>query len=148
MQENKKIVQFMSFQNHYTADACVVWCFDDRFSKLLEEFVKARGYKNYDLVKIAGGAKSLASPENETERFFVLKQIRTSINLHHTPKVILMCHEDCGAYGGKKEFSGDADEREKICADLKEAEHILRNNLPKEVEVEIIFADFNGIEKI
>jgi carbonic anhydrase len=148
MQENKKIVQFMSFQNHYTADACVVWCFDDRFSKLLEEFVKARGYKNYDLVKIVGGAKSLASPENETERLFVLKQIRTSINLHHAPKVILMCHEDCGAYGGKKEFSGDADEREKICADLKEAQHLLQNNLPKEVDVEIVFADFNGIEKI
>jgi carbonic anhydrase len=148
MQEHQKIIQFKSSQEHYSADACIVWCFDDRFSRLLEEFVKERGYKNYDLVKIAGGAKSLASPENESERLFVLKQIRTSINLHQAKEVILMCHEDCGAYGGKKLFAGDKDEREKICADLKEAAHILLNNLPKDVKVEMVFADFEGINKI
>ncbi len=130
------------------ADACIVWCFDDRFSKLLEEFVKTRGYKNYDLVKIAGGAKALASPENESERLFILKQIRTSINLHQAARVILMCHEDCGAYGGKKAFAGDKDEQEKIYADLKEAVHILKNNLPRDVKVEMVFADFEGIKQL
>ncbi len=145
---DNKILSYNSSKDHYTADACIVWCFDDRFSNLLEEFIKSRGYKNYDLVKIAGGAKSLASPENETERLFVLKQIRTSINLHHAPKVILMCHEDCGAYGGKKAFSSGDDEKKKICDDLKEAAHILENNLPKEVDVEIIFADFEGIKSV
>ena len=43
------------------------------------------------------------------------------------------------------EVYGVDNEQEKICVDLKEAEHILKNNLPKEVEVEIIFADFGGI---
>jgi carbonic anhydrase len=147
MAEQNKILSFETPKEHYAAEACIVWCYDDRFTKLLEEFVKSRGYKNYDLIKLAGGAKSLAAPESEAERLFVLKQIRTSINLHHTLKVILMCHEDCGAYGGKKAFSGDQDEHEKICADLKEAVHILENNLPKEVGVEMIFADFGGIEK-
>ncbi|KKR03128.1 MAG: hypothetical protein UT31_C0029G0005 [Parcubacteria group bacterium GW2011_GWF2_39_13b] len=143
--EKNNILLFNSLKEHYIADACIVWCFDDRFTELLNEFIKSRGYKNYDLVKVAGGAKSLASPENEAERLFLLKQIRTSINLHNAKKVILMCHEDCGAYGGKKAFSDDDNEQEKICVDLKEAEHILKNNLPKEVEVEIIFADFGGI---
>jgi carbonic anhydrase len=148
MQEDQKIIKFKSSKEHYVADACIVWCFDDRFSRLLDEFVKSRGYKHYDLVKVAGGAKSLAFPENEAERLFLLKQIRMSINLHNAKKVILMCHEDCGAYGGKKEFEGDEKEKEKICGDLKESAHILKNNLPKEVEVEMIFADFEGIVSV
>lgn len=147
MAEQNKILSFQTGKEHYTAEACIVWCYDDRFTKLLEEFVKSRGYKNYDLIKLAGGAKSLAAPESEADRLFVLKQIRTSINLHHAAKVVLMCHEDCGAYGGKKAFGGDEDEKSKICGDLHEAVHILQNNLPKEVEVEMIFADFDGIEK-
>ena len=148
MQEQQRIIQFKFSSDHYSADACIVWCFDDRFTKLLNEFVKSREYNNYDLVKVAGGAKSLASPENEAERLFLLKQIRTSINLHNAKSVILMCHEDCGAYGGKKAFENDENEKEKICLDLKEAEHILKNNLPKEVKIEMVFADFGGIEKV
>lgn len=144
----EKILSYNSSKEHYAADACIVWCFDDRFSGLLVEFIKNREYKNYDLVKVAGGAKSLASPENEAERLFLLKQIRISINLHDAKRVILMCHEDCGAYGGKKEFENNEKEKEKICGDLKEGIHILKNNLPKEVEVEMIFADFDGIEKV
>src|SRR4030043_2229889 len=130
MQQQKKIIQFKSSINHYCADACIVWCFDDRFTPLLDEFIKERGYKNYDLVKVAGGAKNLAEPDHETERLFILKQIRTSINLHNAKLVVLMCHEDCEAYGGEKTFQDRHKEREKLCQDLKEAEHILKNNLP------------------
>ena len=148
MEEQNKILAYKSPKEHYTADACIVWCFDDRFTGLLEEFVKSRGYKNYDLVKIAGGAKTLASPENEADRLFVLKQIRISINLHGTKHVILMCHEDCGAYGGKASFTSDSEELERINNDLKEADHILKNNLPEDVRVEIIFADFEVISQI
>jgi carbonic anhydrase len=40
---------------------------------------------------------------------FVLEQIRKSIRLHGTRRVILMVHSDCGAYGGLAEgFRGDA----------------------------------------
>lgn len=35
-----------------------------------------------DPVRIAGGAKCLASPDNEAERAFVLEQIHKSIRLH------------------------------------------------------------------
>lgn len=148
MQEQQKIIQFKSPSNHYHADACIVWCFDDRFSKLLEEFVKERGYKNCDLVKVAGGAKNLAEPDHEPERLFILKQIRTSINLNNAKAVILMCHADCGAYGGKKVFQDDEKEREKLCQDLKEAMHILKNNLPADVKIEAVFADFEGLKNV
>ena len=54
----KNILPFRSPKEHYVADACVVWCFDNRFSVLLQAFTK--GVKNIDLVKVAGGAKALA----------------------------------------------------------------------------------------
>ena len=38
----------------------MVWCFDDRFSALLEAYKQKRGFKHIDLVKSAGGAKALA----------------------------------------------------------------------------------------
>jgi hypothetical protein len=50
-----------------------------------------------DPIKIAGGAKCLASPEPESDREFVLDQIRKSMRLHETKRVILMVHSD-GAY--------------------------------------------------
>jgi len=145
MEEQNKILAYKSSKDHYTAEACIVWCFDDRFTGLLNEFAKSRGYGNYDLVKIAGGAKALASPESEPDRLFLLKQIRVSINLHGAKRVILMCHEDCGAYGGKQAFANDEEESEKIRDDLKEAAHILKNNLPENVKIETVYADFGGI---
>ncbi len=64
---------------------------------------------NSDPVKIAGGAKCLASPELETEREFVLEQVRKSMRLHGTRRVVLMLLSDCGAYGGLDGgFGGDA----------------------------------------
>ena len=54
-----------------------------------------------------GGAKCLATPEQESEREFVVEQIRKSMRLHGTDRVVLMVHSDCGAYGGLARFRGD-----------------------------------------
>lgn len=56
---------------------------------------------------MAGGAKSLASPEHEADREFLLAQVEKSIRLHGTDRVILMLHSDCGAYGGLHKIFGD-----------------------------------------
>ena len=95
---------------------------------------------------IAGGAKVLASPEKESNREFVLDQIRKSMRLHGTRRVILMVHSDCGAYGGLAGgFRGDAaaeavhHERE-----LQLAAANLKFALPG-VEVQGYFVDFEGI---
>ena len=70
---------------------------------------------NSDPIKIAGGAKVLASPEREADREFVLDQIRKSMRLHGTRRVILMVHSDCGAYGGLAGgFAGDTGQKRYI----------------------------------
>src|SRR5882672_5356386 len=103
----KKVFHFDAPREKYLCDAAVIWCFDNRFELGFRKFLKRRGVSNTDPVKIAGGAKWLATPELEAEREFVLEQIRKSIHLHGTRRVILMLHSDCGAYGGLEQFGGD-----------------------------------------
>jgi hypothetical protein len=100
----------------------------------------------FDPIKVAGGAKSLASPEPETDREFVLEQIRKSMRLHDTKRVILMVHSDCGAYGGLAgALGGDVHveaarhQRERALAAAKLAEAI------PGLEIQAYFVDFEGI---
>jgi len=101
---------------------------------------------NSDPIKIAGGAKSLASPERETDREFVLDQIRKSMTLHATGRVILMVHSDCGAYGGLAGgFAGDAQaEAVHHEKELARAAANLVKAIP-ELVVQGYFVDFDGI---
>src|SRR3954471_20245335 len=105
----KKVFHFDAPREKYHCDAAVIWCFDNRFQQGLTKYLKRIGVQNSDPIKIAGGAKSLASPEHESDREFLLDQIRKSIRLHGTTRVILMVHFDCGASGGLPAgFRGDA----------------------------------------
>src|SRR5580658_7714072 len=104
-----KVFHFDSPREKYHCDAAIVWCFDNRFNLGFTKFLKRIGVVNADPIKVAGGAKCLASPELERDREFVLEQIRKSIRLHGTKLAILMLHSDCGAYGGLAGgFAGDA----------------------------------------
>ncbi len=96
----KPVLKFRTRHDHYIADACVVWCYNDRFYELLKKFGKKQKFTHIDLVKVAGGAKALASAEATPEREFVLNQVKTSVRFHGAKRVVLMLHRDCGAYGG------------------------------------------------
>jgi hypothetical protein len=132
----------------YRADAAVVWCFDDRFTLAVEKFLKRTGIARADSVRVAGGAKSLASPNNESERTFVLDQLRLSRQLHATERVMLIAHRDCGTYGGLARFKGDADaETQYHAEELARAVEAIRAAFP-EVTVACFFADFDGVWEI
>jgi hypothetical protein len=142
----KKVFHFAAPRDRYLCDAAILWCFDNRFELGFRKFLKRIAIKYSDPIKIAGGAKSMASPDQEPEREFVLEQIRKSIQLHGTRRVILMVHSDCGAYGGLAGgFGGDATaeaihhERELQCAATN-----LRAAIPG-IEVQGYFVDFDGI---
>jgi hypothetical protein len=139
-------VKFESSKDHYIADACVVWCFDDRFYKLLKAFGKQERFAHIDLVKIAGGAKALAG-EASPDRDFVLNQIKTSARLHGTKRVILMLHRDCGAYGGSKSFADADAEKEELIKQLHQAQDLVKKELcdVDGLVVDVCFADFDGL---
>ena len=141
----KKVFHFDSQIDLYRADACVVSCFDARFELVTRKFLKKRGIWWADPLKIAGGAKLFASPTDESERSFALSQVRTSMRLHRTHRVMLMVHSDCGAYGGLQTFGGN-EEREATNheSELRRAEAFLKTNIPT-IEVECFYLRFTGV---
>ena len=141
----KKVFHFDAPREPYVCDAAIIWCFDNRFEPGFRKFLKRIAVVNTDPIKIAGGAKSLASPKQDSDREFILDQIRTSIRLHGTTRVILMVHSDCGAYGGLQAFAGDrAAEAEHLRQELHKAAGNVRRAIP-EVRVDAYFVDFEGV---
>jgi Putative carbonic anhydrase len=141
----KKVFHFDSQTDMYRADACVVSCFDARFELVTRKFLKKRGIWWADPLKIAGGAKAFASPAEESERTFALGQVRTSMRLHRTTRVMLMVHSDCGAYGGLQAFEGN-EEREAANheSELRSAAKFLKSNISA-IDVECYYLKFNGV---
>ena len=133
---------------HYTAQAAIVWCFDNRAWDAFQRFLDREDIRTFDPILIAGGAKDLASPEQKSNRQYLLDQIAKSIKLHHTKKIVLMTHEDCGAYGGSQKFGNDA-EKEKIFhqSELEKAKQVLLRAFP-DMEVQTVYLGFNGLIRI
>ena len=141
-----RILHYRSPKHHYKAEVCIVWCFDHRFKEILEKYLKHKKIRYPDEVKGAGGAKALASDKNKNQKKYIFDQIKTSIRLHHTPKIILMTHSDCGGYGGLRAFKNDPKkEMQKHGADLKKAKSFLKEKLSGSIQIETLFADFNGL---
>ncbi len=145
----RKVFHFDAPAEKYRCDAAIVWCFDNRFELGFRKFLKRLGIVHADPIKIGGGAKSLASPDRDYDRQFVLEQIEKSIRLHGTRKVILMLHSDCGAYGGLAEgFGGDRQaEAAHHCRELARAAAFLKSVHP-EVSVDRYFVDFEGVWEV
>ena len=140
----RKILHFDSPREKYHCDASVVGCFDNRFEAVSRKLLKRIGVVQPDPIKIAGGAKSLASPDEEFHRSFVMDQIHKSIRLHGTRRVILTLHSDCGAYGGLAHFQGDIQaETEHHRDELKRAAAFLKEAIPGLV-VDCFYLNFEG----
>jgi carbonic anhydrase len=123
----RKVLHFDSPRAKYHCDAAAVWCYDNRFELAFRKLLKRIGVVHADAIRVAGGAKCLATPDREAEREFVLEQIRKSMRLHGTDRVMLMVHSDCGAYGGLEAFGGDAQAEARHHADeLRRAAACLR----------------------
>jgi carbonic anhydrase len=142
----KRVLWFRSSTHKYHCDAVVVACFDHRFDGVLRKFLRRIGIVNPDPIIVAGGAKSLASPEHEADREFLVAQVEKSIKLHGTDRVILMLHSDCGAYGGLHQSFHD-DEAAEVAhhrSELERARAILDGAFPG-ITAECYFVDFKGV---
>lgn len=75
----------------HIAKAIVIHCIDFRFQKFIDDWLQKNmvDYK-FDRVGLAGGVFDF---------YTILKQVEISNRLHQIKKVILINHEDCGAYG-------------------------------------------------
>jgi carbonic anhydrase len=100
----------------HTCDAIVVSCIDFRFQKYIREWAdKNLNGKKYDLVGYAGSTKDLET---------IMKQIDISVRLHKIKQVVLIHHEECGAYGS-------ASTPKRHARDLKKAKNVILDRYPK-----------------
>jgi hypothetical protein len=100
------------------------------------------------MITVAGGAKTLASPRNNFEQDFILEQVRMSVYLHQTKRVMVMTHSDCATYGGLDHFKGDRQaEAEHHRGELLRAGELLTADFPG-ISVEPYFVKFDGIWEV
>ncbi len=92
-----------------------------------------------DLVTRAGGVQDLVRSEREGYCDCMLRDSQVSIKLHNARLIILLNHEDCGAYSNMN-FSSREEELAQHYSDLKEAKKILKNKYPQ-AKVELYFAE-------
>ena len=112
----------------HVTDAIVVHCIDFRFQKYLDPWLHEHlGHDNYDRVSLAGAVFDFYS---------ILKQVEISDRLHKIKKVILINHEDCGAYGEAGNYA-----RHKT--DLEEAERKIEALFP-DLDVETYYLHLDG----
>ena len=112
----------------HACNALIVSCIDFRIQKTVENWTRQNlGEKQYDRAALAGGVKDFPS---------ILKQIDLSVKLHAIKRLILMNHEDCGAYGPEGT-------EEKHRQDLLAAASAVKSKYPA-LAVETNFVRLNG----
>ena len=101
------------YKNVHSCEAVVLACIDFRFWKETAQFVEEElGIKSYDFPKMPGAAKAINDCQNEVD--VPMKCISVPCDLHYAEKIVIVNHADCGAYGGSKEFKGDAEAEQKF----------------------------------
>lgn len=113
----------------HSCEAVVVTCIDFRFQEFIKNWTsKNFAPKSFDRVAIAGGVFDLE---------YILKQVDISERLHHIKKVVLVNHEDCGAYG-------ETGTKENHTQDLKNAAAKIKEIYP-DLEVQVYYLHLDGI---
>lgn len=112
----------------HPCDSLVVSCIDFRFQKFIRKWLDDNfGDKTFDYVGYAGGSKDLET---------VMKQLDISVKLHGIKHVVIMHHEECGAYG--KESTP-----EKHANDLLKAREIIKKKYPK-LKIDLFYILLDG----
>jgi len=109
-------------------ETLVVHCIDYRLQGFLNKWLESNlPAQSYDRVAIAGGVNDV---------FYVIRQVDVAVRLHSIRKVLLINHEDCGAYGAEGNYG-----RHK--SDLQEAERKIKALFP-DLDVETFYLHLDG----
>lgn len=112
----------------HIAQAFVVACMDFRFQKYLHEWLATQMQdKTYDFVGYAGSTKSLD---------VIMSQLDISKRLHEIKEVVLIHHEDCGAYGAEST-------PERHATDLHKAKDVILKKYP-DLQIRTLYLHLDG----
>ena len=109
-------------------DALIVHCMDFRIQGHLNRWIEENlGEGNYDRVSYAGSVLDFD---------IIFRQVQLAERLHEIKKVILINHEDCGAYGA-------AGTKDRHAADLRIARQKIVAQYPS-LETKTFYLYLNG----
>lgn len=135
------------FKDIHSCEAVVLTCIDFRFWKETVEFVeKELGIKSFDFPSLPGAAKAI-NESNGSD--LALKCISVPCDLHHAKKIVLINHQDCGAYGGSAKFQEDMDIEQRFHEEeLKKAKEKLVEKYPDKEYILIYAKLVDGGENV
>ncbi|PJA92924.1 MAG: hypothetical protein CO132_05445 [Candidatus Kerfeldbacteria bacterium CG_4_9_14_3_um_filter_45_8] len=112
---------------------------DYRFVDSFYKEAHALGIEHsYDRVAIAGDIKNVVRPSKPGDAELILRQIEISKELHDIEEVVIISHQNCGAYGELAGLSADQ-ELSVHTQDLLAAREIIISRVPG-IRVLIFFA--------
>lgn len=127
-----------NYKDIHHCDAVVLTCIDFRFWRETLEFVESKlGLKTFDFPSLPGSAKAINECLGEGDLAF--KCISVPCELHHAKKIVIVNHEDCGAYGGSGKFEMPEDEQKFHEEELQKAKAKLIDKYP-EKEYILVYA--------
>jgi len=127
----------------HTCQAIVFRCMDYRIKLTkLAELLAGIGYLegSYDLVSLAGSARNILRSRNKTlfpvpglnlltgwiVNRFILLQIQLAVRLHKVSEIVILHHDNCGAYG----LADPAQEEQTQTQDLRKIAEIITTKFP------------------
>lgn len=116
--------------SRYSCDNLVISCIDFRIQPVISAWLHDTfPHATYDYASFAGSVKELS---------FAEKQIEISESLHKIKQLILIEHEDCGAYGHVENA------RELQMSDLRKAKKRLQSLYPQ-LEIRPFYLHVSGV---
>lgn len=128
-----------------TATALVLSCIDFRFLEAERSFLAAQNLTNqYDWTALAGASLALSNFPHSADTAAFWDQLNLSYQLHRIKKVIILDHQDCGAYARLDSSLSQNPVREQQVHSyyLSQAYWAIRDHYP--VNVELYFVTLNA----
>lgn len=124
------------FKGVHHCKAVVMMCVDFRFRKQTMYF--AREYLRliaFDFAGLPGSSRGVSKASK-----MATSCIQIPCDIHNVETIVIVHHEDCGAYGGSKRFNYDKEKEQKFHEDkLKEAKRMIMDIYP-EKEIILVYA--------
>ncbi len=127
--------------------ALVLTCIDFRFVDFEQDFLKSQKLDHqYDWLSLAGASLALADFPSHADTEVFWEQLQLSSQLHNIEKVIILDHQDCGAYARKMDLQLSQNPLEEINIHrqyLHQAYEAIAKGYPN-LEIELYFVHLNG----
>ena len=130
------------FKNVHFCEAVVITCLDFRFRWQTAAFIRQYlNFEPFDLSGLPGASNRINSKSKAAVSCFSVP-----CDLHGVKKIIIVHHQDCGAYGGSEGFNDAKQEQEFHEEELRKSREKILKMYPDQ-EVILIYARLDEKEE-